>query len=53
MSNTSDFTINKEDHTLGNLLSEALKQAPHVLFTAYKSRRSNQACRLDVVFSPC
>ena len=38
MSNTSDFTINKEDHTLGNLLSEALKQAPHVLFAAYKSK---------------
>ncbi len=36
MSNTSDFTIMKEDHTLGNLLSEALKQAPHVLFAAYK-----------------
>jgi len=37
MSNTVDFLIKKEDHTLGNLITEHLKQAPHVLFAAYKS----------------
>ena len=37
MSNTSDFTLLKEDHTLGNLLAEHLKQAPHVLMAGYKS----------------
>ncbi len=37
MSNTSDFKLLKEDHTMGNLLSEHLKQAPHVLMAGYKS----------------
>lgn len=37
MSNTSDFLLLKEDHTLGNLLSEHLKQAPHVMMAGYKS----------------
>jgi DNA-directed RNA polymerase II subunit RPB11 len=36
MSNTSDFLIQKEDHTLGNLLSEHLKMAPNVMMAAYK-----------------
>lgn len=36
MSNTSDFTLHKEDHTLGNLLSEHLKKAPHVMMAGYK-----------------
>ena len=36
MSHTVDFLIKKEDHTLGNLITEHLKQAPHVLFAAYK-----------------
>ncbi|GAB1212017.1 hypothetical protein ATERTT37_001144 [Aspergillus terreus] len=30
------FTFNKEDHTLGNLLSSRLLQSSHVLFAAYK-----------------
>lgn len=38
MSNTSDFILLKEDHTLGNLLSEHLKQAPHVMMAGYKSK---------------
>jgi DNA-directed RNA polymerase II subunit RPB11 len=37
MSNCSDFTLLKEDHTLGNLLSAYLKMAPHVMMAAYKS----------------
>jgi DNA-directed RNA polymerase, subunit L len=37
MANTSDFIILKEDHTIGNLLSEHLKQAPHVMMAGYKS----------------
>jgi DNA-directed RNA polymerase II subunit RPB11 len=36
MSNTSDFILKKEDHTMGNLLAEHLKQAPHVLMCGYK-----------------
>lgn len=41
MSNTSDFKMNKEDHTLANLLSEQLKQAPHVIFAGYKIGHPN------------
>ncbi|GKT84837.1 DNA-directed RNA polymerase II subunit RPB11 [Colletotrichum tofieldiae] len=37
MSNTSDFVIKKEDHTLGNLLSEHLKMHKNVLMAGYKS----------------
>ncbi|RMZ79149.1 hypothetical protein DV738_g3516, partial [Chaetothyriales sp. CBS 135597] len=33
---TSTFTLNKEDHTLGNLLRDKLLQHPHVTFAAYK-----------------
>ncbi|KAL8404024.1 hypothetical protein RB594_009042 [Gaeumannomyces avenae] len=36
MSNCSDFTFMKEDHTLGNLLCEHLKQQPNVLMAGYK-----------------
>lgn len=36
MSNTSDFTFKKEDHTLGNMLTEHLKQHPNVLMAGYK-----------------
>ncbi|KAK3308137.1 DNA-directed RNA polymerase [Chaetomium strumarium] len=41
MSNTSDFTIQKEDHTLGNLLSEHLKMAPNVMMAGYKVGHPN------------
>lgn len=37
MSNCSDFLLKKEDHTIGNLVSEHLKQHPHVLMAGYKS----------------
>lgn len=37
MSNTSDFILLKEDHTMGNLISEYLKMDPHVLMAGYKS----------------
>lgn len=33
---SSIFTFNKEDHTLGNLLSSRLLQSPHVTFSGYK-----------------
>lgn len=36
MSNTSDFVLKKEDHTLGNLLSEHLKVHPNVYMAGYK-----------------
>lgn len=36
MSNTSDFVLKKEDHTLGNLLSEHLKAHPNVYMAGYK-----------------
>lgn len=35
---TAIFTLNKEDHTLGNLLRSQLLKSPHVLFAAYKVR---------------
>ena len=38
MSNCSDFTLKKEDHTLGNLVSEHLKKHPNVLMAGYKSK---------------
>jgi len=41
MSNTSDFVMKKEDHTLGNLLSEHLKLDPHVLMAGYKIAHPN------------
>ncbi|KAK1656582.1 DNA-directed RNA polymerase, partial [Colletotrichum godetiae] len=41
MSNTSDFVIKKEDHTLGNLLSEHLKMHKHVLMAGYKIAHPN------------
>ncbi|KAK4138710.1 RBP11-like subunits of RNA polymerase, partial [Trichocladium antarcticum] len=41
MSNTSDFLLLKEDHTLGNLLAEHLKQAPRVMMAAYKIGHPN------------
>ncbi|KAF2280727.1 RBP11-like subunits of RNA polymerase [Westerdykella ornata] len=34
--NTSLFTFNKEDHTLGNLISQRLHKYPFILFSAYK-----------------
>ncbi|PKY01303.1 DNA-directed RNA polymerase II subunit RPB11a [Aspergillus campestris IBT 28561] len=34
--NTSIFTFNKEDHTLGNMIRSRLLQSSHVLFAAYK-----------------
>jgi DNA-directed RNA polymerase subunit L len=37
MANTSDFVIKKEDHTIGNLVSEHLKKHQHVLMAGYKS----------------
>lgn len=40
MSNTSDFILKKEDHTLGNLISEHLKQHKNVLMAGYKSASS-------------
>lgn len=36
MPNTSIFTFNKEDHTLGNLLRAYLLKHPNVTFSAYK-----------------
>ncbi|RDA95750.1 hypothetical protein CP533_5091 [Ophiocordyceps camponoti-saundersi (nom. inval.)] len=41
MSNTSDFVLNKEDHTLGNLLSEHLKLHPNVYMAGYKLAHPN------------
>ncbi|KAI1406499.1 DNA-directed RNA polymerase II subunit RPB11 [Hypoxylon fuscum] len=41
MSNTSDFIIMKEDHTIGNLLSEHFKQHLHVQMAAYKVAHPN------------
>lgn len=38
MSNTSDFILKKEDHTLGNLLSEHLKLHPNVYMAGYKRK---------------
>ncbi|KAI8936011.1 hypothetical protein NX059_007513 [Plenodomus lindquistii] len=34
--NTAIFTFNKEDHTLGNLLSQRLLKYDQVMFAAYK-----------------
>ncbi|KAF2456697.1 RNA polymerase Rpb3/Rpb11 dimerization domain-containing protein [Lineolata rhizophorae] len=33
---TAIFTFNKEDHTLGNLLSKRLHKYPEVIYSAYK-----------------
>ncbi|KAI1444595.1 DNA-directed RNA polymerase II subunit RPB11 [Annulohypoxylon stygium] len=41
MSNTSDFIILKEDHTIGNLLAEHFKQHPHAMMAGYKVAHPN------------
>ncbi|KAK3365963.1 DNA-directed RNA polymerase [Lasiosphaeria ovina] len=41
MSNTSDFLLLKEDHTLGNLLAERLKGHDNVLMAGYKIGHPN------------
>ena len=48
MANTSQFTIIKEDHTVGNLLVSYLRKHPNVRFAAYKSKilRQKQYLRL-------
>lgn len=35
--NAALFTLNKEDHTIGNLLRAYLVKSPNVLFAAYKT----------------
>lgn len=35
--NAALFTINKEDHTLGNMIRNQLLKDPHVLFAGYKN----------------
>ena len=35
--NAALFTLNKEDHTIGNLLRHYLVKSPNVLFAAYKT----------------
>jgi len=35
--NASIFTINKEDHTLGNMIRHQLFKNPNVLFSGYKN----------------
>jgi DNA-directed RNA polymerase II subunit RPB11 len=41
MSNTSDFVLMKEDHTLGHLLSEHIKAHPNVYMAGYKIGHPN------------
>ncbi|KAK8101259.1 vacuolar amino acid transporter 3 protein [Apiospora kogelbergensis] len=41
MSSTSDFILMKEDHTLGNLISEHLKMHPKVHMAGYKVAHPN------------
>lgn len=35
--NAAIFTVNKEDHTLGNLIKNQLLKDPNVLFAGYKN----------------
>lgn len=35
--NAAIFTVNKEDHTLGNMIRNQLLKDPHVLFAGYKN----------------
>lgn len=35
--NAAIFTVNKEDHTLGNMIRNQLLKDPHVLFVGYKN----------------
>lgn len=37
VTNAALFTINKEDHTLGNMIRSQLLKDPHVLFAGYKN----------------
>lgn len=35
--NAALFTVNKEDHTIGNMIRNQLLKDPHVLFAGYKN----------------
>lgn len=35
--NAAIFTVNKEDHTLGNMITAQLRKDPQVLFAGYKN----------------
>ena len=35
--NTANFTLNKEDHTLGNMIRHQLMKDPNVIFAGYKN----------------
>jgi len=35
--NAAIFTVNKEDHTLGNMINQQLLKDPNVLFAGYKN----------------
>lgn len=37
VTNAAIFTVNKEDHTLGNMIRNQLLKDPHVLFAGYKN----------------
>jgi len=37
VTNAALFTVNKEDHTLGNMIRNQLLKDPHVLFAGYKN----------------
>jgi len=43
----------KEDHTMGNLISEHLKQERHVLMAGYKSMLWSFACLFLGCGGPC
>ena len=40
--NAANFQINKEDHTIGNLLKADLLKNKRVLFAAYQSKGANR-----------
>jgi hypothetical protein len=44
MPNCSDFVIKKEDHTIGNLVSEHLKKHENVLMAGYKGKFCRHPC---------
>lgn len=52
MSNCSDFLIKKEDHTIGNLLAEHLKQHPKVMMAGYKGKPNGSPSLLSSLSRP-
>ncbi|KAG6628235.1 hypothetical protein CIPAW_14G001100 [Carya illinoinensis] len=43
--NAASFTVEREDHTIGNIIRMQLHRDPNVLFAGYTPQASHHQCR--------